>query len=197
MFGGVCVDPVAVGDFVTEIRAYLLEGGEKQLGTQTGRSPGGGCSGRFEVASGRLQHLSKDRRIRNVGRRSDCGSQGIPGIRFRGVQRLVERGWIKQFESYPELRAFLGEEMVLSRFGNVTKIRGGKVKKRLSLDAKVSGLERVILHRLLDTARNTLEMLAQCREAELCLLDFADVFWLLPLAPDERKWFTSELCGKY
>ena len=77
----------------------------------------------------------------------------------------------------------------------VTKIRDGKVKKRLMLDAKASGtsvagskLERVILPRLLDTARNTVEMLSRRRQ---------DAFWLLPLAPDERKWFTSRLRGKY
>ena len=29
------------------------------------------------------------------------------------------------------------------------------------------------------------------------MLDFADAFWLLPLAPDERRWFTSKLRGKY
>ena len=38
------------------------------------------------------------------------------------VQRLVERGWIKQFESYSELCAFLGEDPVLSKFGIITKV---------------------------------------------------------------------------
>ena len=98
---------------------------------------------------------------------------------------------------------FLGEDPVLSRFGIVTKVRDGKVKKRLILDANASGIsaasrrERAILPRLLDTARNTLEMLARRCEAELCVLDFADASWLLPLVPDERKWFTSKLRGKH
>ena len=104
------------------------------------------------------------------------------------VQRLLKRGCIKQFESYSELRTFLCEDRVFSKFGIVTKIRGGKVEKRLIWDGKASGIsaaaskrERVIQPRLLDTARNTLEMLSRRREAELCVLDFADAFWLLPL----------------
>ena len=32
------------------------------------------------------------------------------------VQRLVERGWIEQFESYSEHRRYLGEDPVLSMF---------------------------------------------------------------------------------
>ena len=120
------------------------------------------------------------------------------------VQRLVERGWIKQFESYSELHAFLGEDVTLSKFGIITKVKSGRVKERLILDAKASGIsavatkrERVILPRLLDVARNTSEMLARSREAELCLLDFADAFWLLPLAPVEPTWFTNKLRENY
>ena len=41
----------------------------------------------------------------------------------------VQRGWINQFESYCELRAFLDEDPVLSKFGIVTKVKGDKVKK--------------------------------------------------------------------
>ena len=120
------------------------------------------------------------------------------------VQRLVERGWIRQFESYSELRAFLGKDLVLRKFGLITKIKGDTVKNRFISDAKASGIsavaskrERVILPRFLGTVRSTLEMLAQCREAELCVLDFADAFWLLPLVPEERRWFTGKLRGKY
>ena len=29
------------------------------------------------------------------------------------------------------------------------------------------------------------------------MLDIADAFWLFPLAPEERKWFTRKLRGKY
>ena len=42
-----------------------------------------------------------------------------------------------------------------------------------------------------------LEMLSRRNEAELCVLRFADAFWLLPFPPDERKWFTCKLRGKY
>ena len=70
------------------------------------------------------------------------------------VQRLVERGWLRQFESCSELRAFLGKDRVLRKFGLITKIKGDTVKKRLILDAEASGIsavackrERVILPR--------------------------------------------------
>ena len=42
-----------------------------------------------------------------------------------------ERGCRRQFESYSKLRAFLGEDPVLCKFGIVTKVRGGKVTHRL------------------------------------------------------------------
>ena len=36
------------------------------------------------------------------------------------VQCLIERGWLKQFESCSELRAFLGKDPLICKFGVVT-----------------------------------------------------------------------------
>ena len=121
------------------------------------------------------------------------------------VQGLVDKGWLLQFNSLDELKAFLGTEPILSKFGLVVKERNGVMKKRLILDAKSSGItgvaskhERILLPRILDVAHNVLNLQAEgTDDVELFILDFADAFWLLPLAEVERKWFTSKLRGKY
>ena len=121
------------------------------------------------------------------------------------VKKLVDKGWLLEFSSLRELRDFLGEEPILSKFGLVVKEKAGVTKKRLILDAKASGIsdvaskrERVILPRILDVAQNMHKLQAiRSEPVELFILDFADAFLLLPLAADERKWFTSKLRGKY
>lgn len=121
------------------------------------------------------------------------------------VQALVNRGWLLEFNTLKELKDFLGTEPVLSKFGLVIKERAGVVRKRLILDAKASGIsevaskkERILLPRILDVAHNVLNLQAVGPEdVELFILDFSDAFWLLPLPPEERKWFTSSLRGKY
>ena len=121
------------------------------------------------------------------------------------VQQLVQKGWLLEFDTWDQLKHFLGADPVLSKFGLVLKERAGIVKKRLILDAKASGIsevaskrERILLPRILDITHNVLNLQAVGpEEIELFILDFADAFWLLPLAPDERRWFTSRLRGKY
>ena len=84
------------------------------------------------------------------------------------------------------------------------KMRAGKVKKRLILDTKTSGvstsaskMERVILPKLLDVVFDCLHLLAAGGDLEYLVLDFANAFWHLPLAVSERKWFVSRLRGYY
>ena len=124
---------------------------------------------------------------------------------WRQVRRLVDKGWLLEFDTLDQLKAFLGADPILSKFGLVVKTRNGITKKRLILDAKASGIseiaskkERILLPRILDVAHNILNLQALGpEEVELFILDFADAFWLLPLAAEERRWFTSKLRGKY
>ena len=127
------------------------KGGGKQLGTQTGRSPGG------SLLTGFLAGLRLHPEDCGIFPRTDefgtCADdltvdprefQGYGSVEaddggYVEVQRFVERGRIKQLEleSYSELRTFLGErpgpEQIWHRY---RKIRGGKVKKRLIFGRK-------------------------------------------------------------
>ena len=108
------------------------------------------------------------------------------------VQKIVGQGWMKEFDSLRDCTEFLGGETpVLSKFGMVVKMRGTKIKRRLSLDSKQSGIrycatkrERVLLPRVTDAMFDMPDMAANAREGdflEWLVLDFADVFWNLPL----------------
>jgi len=120
------------------------------------------------------------------------------------IQRYVERRWLREFDTLEDTIAFLGEAPVMSKFGMITRMRAGKLKKRIILDSASSGVsdyatkpERLILPRLLDVAMDVLVLMSDGDEVELTVLDFADAFWLLPLAPEERRWFVSKFRGKY
>ena len=54
------------------------------------------------------------------------------------VHEFVEKGFLKAFGSLPECEEYLGGTPVFSRFGQVTKVRFGKLKRRLILDVKQS-----------------------------------------------------------
>jgi len=120
------------------------------------------------------------------------------------IQRLTGKNWLKEFPTLKAVSHYLGEDPVMSKFGLIVKVRFDKVKKRLILDSKASGvskvaskLERVILPRLLDAAYDLLMLLATGKEVEIFVLDFEDAFWILPLAANERKWFVSRVRGRY
>ena len=53
------------------------------------------------------------------------------------------KGYLRSFSSYGELVGFLdGESPVLSEVMILTKLRGGKVKRRVLLNCKKAGLSR-------------------------------------------------------
>ena len=78
----------------------------------------------------------------------------------------------------------------------------GKIKKRLVLDAKESGVsgastkaENVVLPRALDLILDVLEIMAKNPEVdhsdllEFFIIDFRDAFWQIPIRPEERKFY--------
>jgi len=120
------------------------------------------------------------------------------------VQRFVSKRWLGEYTSLEEVERVLGEKPILSKFGLVIKMRNGKLKRRLILDSKSSGVsiyaskrERVILPRLLDIIFDILGLMVNSDEIDLFVLDFADAYWLMPLPPEERRWFVSKLRNKY
>jgi len=211
------IEPVSNGDFSTEIRAGLLGGWQRLAG-----DPDWAVVEWLEstgVPAG-MAHHPQDCGIFPRNEPSEASSideeQSNPDTfipyssveqdddAWAEIQRIRDKKWIKQFDTLEEMVTYLGDDPILSKFGMVVKVRFDKVKKRLILDSKKSGvsaaaskLERVILPRLLDAALDILHLLATGKEVEVMVLDFSDAFWLLPLAPEERKWFTSRIRGKY
>eukprot|EP00974_Lingulodinium_polyedra_P002562 240318-Lingulodinium_polyedra.AAC.1 len=58
------------------------------------------------------------------------------------IQEYVAKGWILRFDTLAEARNFLGEDPVLSKFGQVIRTKGGKTKRRIILDSKVSSVSQ-------------------------------------------------------
>ena len=98
-------------------------------------------------------------------------------------------------------------EPVTSKLAVVTNISDGVIKYRLTLDARVSGSndaavrqERISLPKAWDIVRDIMALRKQCRRREdvyLFVLDFRDAFYMLPLLPSERRYFTAYHAGRW
>ena len=125
------------------------------------------------------------------------------------VHEFVEKGFLKAFDSLPECEEYLGGTPVLSRFGQVTKVRFGKLKRRLILDVKQSRVKegtrkvhRVPLPRATDVVYDIMDMLHKHplgtdEQLDLLVLDFVDAFWNVPLMASERRFFVCKLRSRY
>ena len=125
------------------------------------------------------------------------------------VHEFVEKGFLKAFDSLHECEGFLGGTPVLSRFGQVTKVRFGKLKRRLTLDVKQSRVKdgtrkvhRVPLPRATDVVCDIMDMLHKHplgtdEQLDLLVLDFVDAFWNVPLMASERRFFVGKLRSRY
>ena len=125
------MDPESVGGSSTEIGANLLEGWRATAGDPD-----------WDVT----RWLTAD------GVPAVYASVETDDVGWAVAQCLVGRGWLKQFESFSELRLFLGQDPVLCRFGIVSMVKSDIVNKRLIFQESVCYLPR-----LRDTAENTLE----------------------------------------
>jgi len=125
------------------------------------------------------------------------------------MDRLVDKRFLLPFDTIGETRAYLGDEPVLSKIGVIKKVRLGKLKRRLVLDAKRSMVsaasrkfQRVYLPRITDVIIDVLELLwstwtGPIEEFEFFIADFADAFFHVPLAKSEQRFFTFLLRGRY
>ena len=126
---------------------------------------------------------------------------------FAELWSFVEGG---QLAAYPNLNACkkgVSGTPLLSRFGLITKWKNGKLKKRIILDCKQSGLSkrtrrkyRVILPRIRDAVRDVLILLSSKlppEMVEMFILDFTNAFWTVPLDLQERKYFVGRVRGWY
>ena len=96
---------------------------------------------------------------------------------------------------------------MVSKLAMITKITVDKVKRRLILDCRVSGVnsktvqyERIILPLVTDVVFDTLEML-KCSGGAVAprflVLDFSDAFFSVPLARAEQKYFCFLFEGRW
>ena len=126
---------------------------------------------------------------------------------FKELLSAVTAGKLRAYPSLQSCTADLGAEPVLSRFGLIIKTKNGRVKRRIILDCKQSGLSmktrrrfRIVLPRLTDAVRDILILMINKlppESIEEFVLDFTDAFWAIPLAKEERRWFVGRVRGLY
>jgi hypothetical protein len=110
------------------------------------------------------------------------------------IQGLRGQGLIEDYESVVEQ---VQAKPSLSKVGVLEKISSGKVKRRVIVDSKRSGvspattkLERIVLPRVLDAVYDALHQMAEARRrgdtscvTEFFVLDFANAFFVVPFCP--------------
>ena len=132
---------------------------------------------------------------------------------IRAIEGYREKGYLEQYDTLEDLKEAVGGNPVLSKLGCIVKekrnLDTGQVTKktRIILDCKESKVSRVatrkfkaVLPRATDAVQSALQMLAGVTgDANLTLFiaDVVDAFWLIPLHPQERKYFVAMLAGKY
>ena len=124
---------------------------------------------------------------------------------------LVNAGYVTRCESIAAaIQHFAGKVPVVSKGALITKEKEGVLKHRLILDCRISGTnsstykwERILLPRAWDLVRDGMRLkdLAQQRGEDPSLFyfvcDLTDAFYKVPLAPEERHYFTLCYQGAY
>ena len=128
------------------------------------------------------------------------------------VQGYIDKGYLQVFETLDECIAALGGKPVLSRLGCITTTKFSPeglevIKHRIILDAKQSSVTaatsrryRSVLPRLTDAVNDVLAMLSSKLDGEFVeqlVADVTDAFWLIPLSPEERRFFVAWFEGRY
>ncbi|CAK0891828.1 unnamed protein product [Prorocentrum cordatum] len=125
------------------------------------------------------------------------------------IDRLKTSSYVTTFKSYKEACAWLGAKPNVSKLGMITKVKNGKIKRRLILDCKQSGVnatarqrQRIVLPRLSDVIDDALYLLRECQHEpeqnlEWLVLDFTDWFYNIPLRHCERRHFVAYYGGEF
>ena len=102
------------------------------------------------------------------------------------IRSFAEAGWLSEFDTIGELESSLGGPAVISPFHVVVKHRSGKIKRRLILDLRRSGISartrhthRVVLPSISDAVQDALRLLstaAEDEQVEFFILDFQNAF---------------------
>ena len=121
------------------------------------------------------------------------------------VARLASLGFIKAAYSVQQCVDMLdGDTPIVSKFGQVVRVKNGKTKRRLVLDSKESQItrcgrknQRIVLPVVTDLVFDALQGLADHSDLEWLVLDIKDAFWTLGLKRQERRYFVGKLRGVY
>ena len=123
------------------------------------------------------------------------------------VEKFWRAGYLAKFNTLEECKSFVGGDPILSKLAMITKEKNGRIKRRLVLDCKRSGIvkasflnKRILLPRIIDAVHDHLDLSAIAEpweEVEMFILDFLDAFWQLPNHPEERRFFVIKIGGKY
>jgi len=115
----------------------------------------------------------------------------------------TDKGYVKAFTSFNDLRAFLdGENPVFSVMHVLSKTKSGQTKHRIIPDCKKAGSsrssrrsERTLLSRVTDAVSDAMEMATddagENDTMPFGVLGFTDAFRMIPLHKSERRFFTS------
>ena len=130
------------------------------------------------------------------------------------MEDMVRRDWIKKFDSKHRAKKFVGGRLVTSRLFVIKKAKRAKdkrgrwvekVKKRLLLDLKASGVssasaefERIIMPRVLGPIFDSLELMRAQRKLRSAVLrqivlDFRHCFYHWPVHPAEQRYIATRL----
>lgn len=131
------------------------------------------------------------------------------------IQGFIKAGYIHAYDTAEQAEMAVGGKLVISKLGVVKKERTNPttgvvtIKTRIILDCKQSGVtlstirsHKSCLPRVTHAVRGTLGLMdansnEEEDEIELFVCDISDAFWLIPLHPEERKYFVAKLHGKY
>ena len=129
------------------------------------------------------------------------------------IQGYVDKGYLKQFDTYDDAKGYLGAEPTLSKLGCIVKDKVNHVtgvitkKTRIILDCKQSQVSKYasrthksVLPRVSDAIHSMLQLMTAARQHEsvtLFIADVADAFWLVPLHMEERRYFVAKFRKKF
>ena len=120
------------------------------------------------------------------------------------LDQLVREGYVKKVKSLSQAKQLLsGATPVTSKLALITTEKDGVLKHRLILDCRVSGAndaarryERILLPKAWNVVAAIMDLKKRAGKQEiieLMVLDFSDAFYMLPLLPEERKYFAAHL----
>jgi hypothetical protein len=193
-------DPAHV--FTEWLRSGAPAGISKDLGLCKGLLP----ESKMEGPATSYENLATDfESFRNYAGVDD--SEEAVGI----LEGYCEKGYFDVHRDLATCTAALEGAPVLSKLAclvktKVTSSGSERVKRRIILDSKESRVKlatsvpyKCTLPRVFDVVNGALEMMADAvdgEDIELMVADVSDAFWLVPLAPSERRFFCARLRGR-